>query len=103
MEDVAIKHINNLRKTKYYFYALGADLYELNNEEEKRHSLIDIYRHVCMMMHEQNDKAKDDHLKNDKLEYYLELVRDSENIKKYQEGDEGVKKQFCEALIECKR
>ena len=90
--DVAIKHINNLRKTKYYFYALGADLYELNNEEEKRHSLIDIYRHVCMMFHEQNKEVI----------AYLNLVRDSEeNINKYQEGDEGVKKQFCEALINC--
>ena len=89
--DVAIKHINNLRKTKYYFYALGADLYELNNEEEKRHSLIDIYRHVCMMFHEQNKEVI----------AYLNLVRDSENINKYKEGDEGVKKQFCEALINC--
>ena len=88
--DVAIKHINNLRKTKYYFYALGADLYELY-DEEKRRSLIDIYRHVCMMFHEQNKEVI----------AYLNLVRDSENINKYQEGDEGVKKQFCEALINC--
>lgn len=89
--DVAIKQIKGLKDTDNYFYALGADLYELNKEEEKRHSLIDIYRHVCMMFHEQNKEVI----------AYLNLVRDSENINKYQEGDEGVKKQFCEALINC--
>lgn len=90
--EVAIKQIKGLKDTDNYFYALGADLYELNKEEEKRHSLIDIYRHVCMMFHEQNKEVI----------AYLNLVRDSEeNINKYQEGDEGVKKQFCKALINC--
>lgn len=89
--DVAKEQIKDLKATDdNYFYALGADLYELY-DEEKRRSLIDIYRHVCMMFHEQNKEVI----------AYLNLVRDSENINKYQEGDEGVKKQFCEALINC--
>lgn len=89
--NVAIKQTQGLKATNNYFYALGADLFDLYKEEKKRHSLIDIYRHVCMMMHEQNKEVK----------AYLNLVRDPENIKKYQERDEGVKKQFCKALIDC--
>lgn len=89
--EVAIKQIQGLIKdTDNYFYALGADLYELY-DEEKRRSYIDIYRHVCMMLHEQNDEVKD----------YLKLVRDPEKIEAYKKEDSDITKQFCKALINC--
>lgn len=88
--DVAIEQIKGLKDTDNYFYALGADLYEFY-DEEKRRSYIDIYRHVCMMLHKQNKEVKD----------YLNLVQNPENIDAYKKGDSDITKQFCEALINC--
>lgn len=88
--DVANKQIKDLKATDNYFYALGADLYELY-DEEKRRSLIDIFRHVCMMLHEQNKEVKD----------YLNIVQNSNKIDAYQNGDQDATEQFCDLLLKC--
>ena len=100
--NVAIRQTKGLKATDNYFYALGADLYELY-DEEKRRSLIDIYRHVCMMLHEPDPDEEDEgegHPK-DKVKYYLELVRNSDNIDAYKKRDRSITKDFCDALIDC--
>ena len=95
--DVAIEQINAKKDTVFYFYALGADLFEFYNEEERR-SYIDIYRHVCMMLHEPNKEEEGD-LKNNEVTDYLNLVRNQKEA--YKKGDSRITKDFCEALINC--
>lgn len=89
--DVAKEQIKDLKATDdNYFYALGADLYELY-DEEKRRSLIDIYRHVCMMLHKQNTEVAN----------YLSFVRKSKNIIAYKEGNKDVTNKICDLLLNC--
>jgi len=89
--DVAKEQIKDLKATDdNYFYALGADLYELY-DEEKRRSLIDIYRHVCMMLHMQNTEVAN----------YLSFVRKSKNIIAYKEGNKDVTIKICDLLLNC--
>ncbi len=89
--DVAKEQIKDLKATDdNYFYALGADLYELY-DEEKRRSLIDIYRHVCMMLHMQNTEVAN----------YLSFVRKSKNIIAYKEGNKDVTNKICDLLLNC--
>ena len=60
-------------------------------DEEKRRSLIDIYRHVCMMLHMQNTEVAN----------YLSFVRKSKNIIAYKEGNKDVTNKICDLLLNC--
>lgn len=91
--NVAINQTNNLRKTEHYIYALGADLYDFKYSI----SLINKFRHTCMMMmmHEDNDEH------NDPVKKYKTIVSGQKaNYNKKERNDEAAKT-LCDALENC--
>lgn len=85
--NVAINQTNSLRKTKHYIYALGADLYDFKYSI----SLINKFRHTCMMMHEHNDPVN---------KYKTIVSGQKANYNKKERNDEAAKT-LCDALENC--
>ena len=83
--DVAIGQTESLKNTNDFIYALGADLYNYHYLQ----SLINDYRHVCMMMDEQNILVSK----------YSEDVKNNESAFKHE--DERAAKNLCDALMNC--
>lgn len=85
--NVAINQTNSLRKTKHYIYALGANLYDFKYST----SLINEYRHTCMMMHKDNDPVK---------KYETIVNGQKANYNKKERNDEAAET-LCDALENC--
>ena len=85
--NVAINQTNSFRKTKHYIYALGADLYDFKYST----SLINEYRHTCMMMHKDNDPV---------IKYETIVNGQKANYNKKERNDEAAET-LCDALENC--
>ena len=85
--NVAINQTNRLRGTKHYIYALGADLYDFKYST----SLINKYRHTCMMMHKDNNPVKK----------YETIVNGQKGNYNKKERNEEAAETLCDELEKC--
>ena len=69
--EVAQKSNKELRSGDNYIYALGGDLYKYHSSLSQ--VLINNYRHICMLMHENDNRIQD----------YINLVREEKSVPKY--------------------
>ena len=95
---IARKQIEELRGDKTnYIYALGGDLYDFKYST----SLINEYRHMCMMMHENNDPVKMMHEDNDPVEKYKKIVSNQKACYNKKERNDEAAETLCDALENC--
>ena len=95
--NVAINQTNSLRSSDNYIYALGTDLYDFKYSI----SLINKYRHTCMMMYEDNDPVKMMHEDNDPVKKYKTIVNYQKACYNKKERNDEAAKTLCDELENC--